>query len=166
MNRKHSSQQLQYVSFRIGDRLYGVDIHVVKEVNPSIEIAAVPLSNACYRGLVNIRGQIVLVIDTSIALGMGPTTVSEESQLVIFKTTQEVANLRNTNHSYNAARFGDKPVALLVDSIGDVLSVEKSQAEQAPAHLSEKAAGFVEHVVKLKDGVLTVLDPETILGAC
>ena len=166
MNSTKSNSSMQLVSFYLAEHLYGLDIHIVKEVNPNTDIAPVPLSIPCIKGLVNIRGQIVLVIDMAVILGKQPAQITEDSQLIILKTTAEILSIKKSDISYEAASFGDKPVALLVDRIGDVLTASGSAIEKAPSHLSEHASALVEYVVRTDSRILTALNAEAILAGC
>ena len=60
-------------------------------IHPDISITEVPLSKEHIRGLVNIRGQIVLVMDISVIFGHEPLSITDDSQLVILKTAQEIS---------------------------------------------------------------------------
>jgi purine-binding chemotaxis protein CheW len=166
MSKKKASRLQQYVSLYLDDSLYGLDIHVVKEVNPHTVITPVPLSESYCRGLVNIRGQIVLVIDIAVLFGRPARPVSGDSQLVIMKTGQEIRRIHTMAQSYNPEIFGEKPVAFLADRIGDVVQVNSADEEAVPAHLPEAHARFVQCVTRLDTVVLTVLDPEALLAAC
>ncbi len=79
----------QLVSFFLDDQLFGIDIQLAREVNPDINIIPVPLARKEICGLVNIRGQVILVVNLSALLGMPPRIPTSESHIIILKTTQE-----------------------------------------------------------------------------
>jgi len=153
----------QYVSFDLDGRLYGLDIRIVKEVNPNTVIALVPRSPEHIRGLVNIRGQVVLVIDVAVVFGKAARPVTDTSQIIIFKTAQEIRQVRNIDDSLALARFGDKPVGFLVDGIGDVVTVTESNIAPPPPHLTECNARYVEGVVQLEERLLVILNATNML---
>lgn len=153
----------QYVSFELDGRLFGLDIRIVKEVNPNTRIAHVPRSPAHIRGLVNIRGQVVLVVDVSVVFGRGARPITESSQIVILKTTQEIQANRNLDGSVSPGWFSDKPLGFLVDRIGDVLTVERGELSPPPPHLEEAISRFVEGVVGVDDRLLVVLNAAEML---
>jgi purine-binding chemotaxis protein CheW len=144
----------EFVSFWLDERLYGLDIHVVKEINPNVAIAPVPHAPPHVRGLVNIRGQVVLVMDIAKIFGGEQRPVTPESQVIILKTAAEIRNLRTLVAEIDATPFGDKPVGFLVDRIGDVVRPET--LKPAPPHLSEENSRFVLGVAN-PDGELQII---------
>lgn len=158
-----SNASLRYVSFELAGNLYGFEIQIVKEVNPHTGITPVPRSAPHIRGLVNIRGQVVLVIDIAVLFGRPPRPVTVTSQVVILKTASEIKRLRRVNMNVSPERFGDKPVGFLVDRIGDVVTLEAERLEPAPSHLAECDARYVQGVVHLEDRLLVILNPAEML---
>ena len=154
---------LQFVSFIVERRLYGLDIRVVKEINPNVSIAPVPHTPPRLRGVVNIRGQVVLVIDISVVLGRSPRPITSDSHIVILKTAQELHRADNPMPPDDMARFGDKPVAFLVDRIRDVVSVPAQAVEPAPPHLGEANARLFQGVFRCEDEVQVILDAKELL---
>jgi purine-binding chemotaxis protein CheW len=153
----------QYVSFELDRGLYGFDIQTVKEVNPSTDITFVPRSPPHIRGLVNIRGQVVLVVDISVLLGRGVRPITSSSQVVILKTSQEIRRVRSLAADLSPERFPDKPVGFLVDRIGDVIAVQEGRVQSTPPHLDEAEAKYVQGVVYLDDRLLVILNAVEML---
>jgi purine-binding chemotaxis protein CheW len=153
------------VSFFIADDMYGLDIRIVKEVNPNIRISDVPLSKNTIRGLVNIRGQIVLVMDIAILFGNEPRPITDASQLVILKTAQEIQHLSLVEDALNTELFGDKPIAFLVDCIGDVITIPEKTIEPTPPHIDETHSLFIKGVTKIEDALFTILNAEEMISA-
>jgi purine-binding chemotaxis protein CheW len=153
----------QYVSFELDGGLYGFDIQTVKEVNPSTHVTFVPRSPPHIRGLVNIRGQVVLVIDIAVLLGRGLRPITSSSQVVILKTCQEIRRVRSLAKDLSPERFPDKPVGFLVDRIGDVVAVEEGRLQATPPHLDEGEAKYVQGVVHLDNRLLVVLNAVEML---
>jgi purine-binding chemotaxis protein CheW len=163
MRPTHSVPLHQFVTFRLDGELYGLAIQVVKEVNPTTAINPVPLSNPTIRGVVNIRGQIVLVMDIAVIFGRPARPIGPESQLVILKTAPELGMIRGLDAGTDVARFGSKPICFLVDSIGEVVSVPAQSMEAPPPHLSVCNAVFVRGIVHSGDDLLVVLDAASLL---
>ncbi len=162
---RHSDSKgvVQYVSFVVDRRLYGLDIRVVKEINPNVAISPVPHTRPQIRGLVNIRGQVVLVIDIAVVLGRGPRPITGDSHIVILKTAGELVRIGAPWPADTLARFGDKPIAFLVDRIRDVVAVAVDDLEPVPRHLSDGNAKYFEAVVRLGSEVQVVLNPVALL---
>jgi purine-binding chemotaxis protein CheW len=165
MAKNNKSKELQFVSFYIADRIYGLDIQIVKEVNTNVSIAKVPLSSKTIRGLVNIRGQIVLVMDIAVVFGSTPRPITETSQLVILKTAQEIRNISNFSIEIDIQKFGDKPTGFLVDTIGDVMTISESIIEPTPPHLADINAPYIKSVANLGKDLLIILNAEEMLHA-
>lgn len=161
----HTPSVLQVVSFVIEDHLYGLDICAVKEVNPSTAISPVPGAPRHIRGLLNIRGQVVLVMDISVILGHGPRPITDTSQIVILKTFQEISQARTKTDHVNVEAFDDKLVGFLVDRIGDVTALSAGSLEPCPPHLDQRNVRFVRGVARMEDKPLVVLDAGEMLAA-
>jgi len=158
------ADKLQFVSFYSEGRMYGLDIRIVKEINPNVNITPVPRSDNYIRGLVNIRGQVILVLDIAMMFGRGQRPFTEDSHIVIMKTAPEIRKVRNMETDFIINAFGDKPVAFLVDKIGDVISVYEDQVEPAPPHLDELKAKYVFGVVRMEDQLLMIINAAQMLS--
>jgi len=132
----------QFVTFRIGSDLFGIDVRSVREINRVLDATPVPHAPEYVRGLVNLRGQTVTVFDLGVRLGLPRREITGESHNVVLK--------------------GDL-VGLLVDAIGDVLQCDESEIEPLPANTSSGEGKFIEAVVKLRDELLVVLSAARIL---
>ncbi len=158
-------KDLQFVSFFISGDMYGLDIQIVKEVNPNINISDVPLSKNAIRGLVNIRGQIVLVMDVAVIFGKQARPITNESQLIILKTEQEIQQISLIDTQINDNLFGDKPIAFLVDSIGDVVTIYEGNIEPTPPHIDEKSTPFIKGVSKIENNLISILNAEEMISS-
>lgn len=133
----------QFVTFRLDDRLLGMDILKVREINRMVDITPVPHAADYIRGLVNLRGQTVTVFDLGIRLGLGPREIRKTTHNIILKGGS---------------------IGLLVDGIGDVTEAREAQMERPPANLQGIGVEFIDSVVKLKDELLVVLSSDSILA--
>ena len=102
----------KFCSFYLGDRYYGIDILDVREISLLMEFNSVPHASEEVKGLVNIRGEIHVVIDLRVLFKLPSLPFSPSSRLIIFKPS--VA----------------PPFGVLVDRIGDVMEVEDSLVEE------------------------------------
>lgn len=108
--------RLQLCTFRLADQLFGVDILEVKEINRAVDFTPIYHAPREVRGYVNIRGQIRLVLDLRMMLGLPARPLDARSRVVIFK--DDVGE-----------SFG-----VLVDDIGDIVKVDESQLEERRNH--------------------------------
>lgn len=163
IHRLAPSRPTQLVTFELDGMLYGLDIRVVKEINPTVTITPVPRTPSYLRGLVNIRGEVVLVFDVANVLGRRPQSVAEESRIVILKTASELRAVKGLDW-IDDAPFGDKPMGLFVDKIGDVVSLTEDMVEDTPLHLGEQNAHYFDGVAKLDDTLVAILDAGALLS--
>lgn len=147
-----SDGTMQVCTFRAAGRLFGVDILHVKEVTSEMVFTPIYHAPPEMRGYVNIRGQIHLVIDMRRLLGFPPRDPDRLSRIVIFKHT-----------------VGD-PFGILVDSVGDVVSVEEKRIEDrrkdekgAPEGVERRGAKLGLGVYQLQDQLLVILHAPNIL---
>lgn len=133
----------QFVTFKVGHRLLGLAIGQVREINRVLEIVPVHRTADYVRGVMNLRGQVVVVLDLGVRLGLGPTVITPASRKVLLKQEE---------------------VALLVDEVGDVVEVESQAVDSPPANLQGIAGEFIVKVAKLPEGILAVLDVDKVLG--
>ena len=141
----------QYATFRVGERMLGLDILKVREIIRVLDITPVPRAEPCIRGLLNLRGQIVTILDLAVRLGVAPCGTSEGGHIVILKQAGEVPSV--------SSREGlpTDLTGFLVDAIGDVVEADGSLAENAPANLGEGEERFVSGVVRTDAGLLVLL---------
>ena len=133
----------QFVTFRVADRLLGLDIRRVREINRMLDITPVQHARPHVRGLVNLRGQIVTVFDLGVRLGLGPQAITGDTHNVVLKADE---------------------VGLLVDAVGEAVEASESEMESPPANLGPIAGGYIESVVKRRDELLVILSVEKILA--
>lgn len=136
----------QYCTFELGPLLLGVEARRVQEVLRAQPITPVPLAPGFIRGLMNLRGQIVLVIDLARRLG-----APEGSQV-----SRPVNVLTHTSEGI---------VSLLADRIGDVIDVEPDSFDEVPDTLQGPARDVVSAALRLPERLLLLLDPERIAHA-
>ena len=137
-------QTRQYCSFFVGGHYFGVDVREVQEVIRYQEMTRVPLAPPEIGGLINLRGQIVTAIDIRRRLDLAPRPPEQLPMNVVVRTD-------------------DNAVSLLVDEIGDVLTVEPDSFEKTPETLGGPARELIDGVYKLKDQLLMVLSTRRVV---
>jgi purine-binding chemotaxis protein CheW len=136
--------ELELVSFRLGEQLFGIPVSGVQEVVPAQPLASVPRSNSALAGLLNLRGQIVTAIDLRNRLNIKSDARPESSMNIVVSDRGEL-------------------FSLLVDAVGDVLSVESSRLETAPGTLHGKLKDVCQGVCRMEEGLVLVVDVPAIL---
>lgn len=154
----------QFVTFYIGEEWLGIDILLAHEVCHGVALTPVDLCPAYVRGLMNMRGKTVTVLDLAAKLGLPPRRHdAAHTTVIVLKTTQE---LQRTGASTGLrCKTGESPVGLQVDRIGDVVEVDDpARLEQAPAHVSGIEGYYVDKVLKLDHKLLAVLKITDVLA--
>ncbi len=136
----------QFCTFFLKQQFFGVPVQQVQEVNRYQEMTRVALVPRVIRGLINLRGQIVMAIDLRRRLGMEDRPENELPMNVVVRT-------------------GDCAVSFLVDDIGDVLGVDEDCFEPPPETLQGELRELVRGVYKLQERLLLVLDIEKALAS-
>jgi purine-binding chemotaxis protein CheW len=133
----------QFCTFFLKDQFFGVPVQQVQEVIQCQDTTRVPLVPEVIRGLINLRGQIVMAIDLRRLLNMEerPNDIAPINMVV---------------------RTQEGPVSLLADSIGDVVEVDDETFEHAPQNLDDNMRSLVNGVHKLEQGLMHVLNTEQV----
>ena len=135
----------QFSTFVVDRLLFGVEVEKVQEVIRYQEMTRVPLAPRVVKGLINLRGQIVMAIDLRRRLGLRERAAADLPMNVV-------------------VRHDDGAVSFLVDEIGDVLEVDEETFELPPGTVSPEAKELIRGVHKLKEALLIVLDTDRILN--
>ena len=151
-----------YATFLLSGHLFGVDIHMVREINRQLEMTPVPHGADYIRGLLNLRGQIVTIMDLNRRLGLERATLSEHSHNIILKTEQELQSL-GLHHDSDDLTISNDKVGLLVDDIRDVVIVPEDSIEPPPANLGKIDGQFLTGVIKQNNALVAILSVERLL---
>ena len=112
--------------------------------------------------MINLRGSIVTVIDLGYCLGYGKTEIRKDStHCLITKSREEISELEFDKD--DSDEYLSEPIGLLVDYIGDILTVEQGKTEPPPPNLDKIQIDFIKNVVKLKNEIVVQLDLVEIL---
>ena len=136
-NQTKDDEVLQYVTFRLDDETYGINVMQIQEVLRYSEIAPVPGSPDYVLGIINLRGNVVTVIDTRRRFGLNDADVTDSSRIVVMESADQV-------------------MGILVDSVAEVVYLKSSEIETAPNVGSEESARFIQGVCN-KNGELIIL---------
>jgi purine-binding chemotaxis protein CheW len=135
------SNAKQFCTFYLDRHFFGVEVCRVQEIVRHQPMTRVPLAPAMFRGLINLRGQIVTALDLRRRLEL-PDRASDRNPMNVVVKTEDGA------------------ISLLVDEIGDVVEVDDSCFEEPPETLSGTARELVRGVYKLNECLLLHLDTE------
>lgn len=145
MTTLNNDTSLQFAMFTVGDMLMGIDINKIQEINRHMEMTEVPGSNECVKGIINLRGDVVTVVDLRVIFGFEPSEISQTTSNIII----------NSN--------GEK-VSMMVDSVADVVAASKENTEPPPSNLDGADEKYFESVYKMDSKLLMILNVDEVLN--
>ncbi len=137
VNQTSDDPMLQWVTFKLAGETYGINVMQVQEVLRYSEIAPVPGAPTYVLGIINLRGNVVTVIDTRHRFGLLPGDVTDQTRIVIIEADNHV-------------------IGILVDSVAEVVYLRASEVETAPNVGNDESAKFIQGVCH-KNGELLIL---------
>jgi purine-binding chemotaxis protein CheW len=137
---------MQFCTFFLNQIYFGIDVMQVQEVIRYQKTTPVPLAANDIKGLINLRGQIITVIELKRRLEMGSEVTTDE----------QAFNLILENDS--------QPVSLLVDKMGDVIEIDNQEIEPTPATLKGKISQMLQGTYKFENEFILILDVEKLLN--
>jgi purine-binding chemotaxis protein CheW len=132
-------------TFVLDKEEYGVDVRQVQEIRRVGEITAVPRAPEFVRGVINLRGRILPVLDLKRKLNLGEVGVDRAARIVVVRTQGRM-------------------LGLLVDGASQVLKVPVSRVEPPPEEVVERGGDYIRAVAKLDDRLIILIDLERILA--
>ncbi len=135
---------LQWGTFRLGDEIYGINVMQIREVLRHSEITPVPGAPDYVLGIINLRGNVVTVIDTRKRFGLAPGNIDEQARIVIVEVDTQV-------------------VGMLVDSVADVTYLKQSEIETTPNIGNEETSKFIQGVCNKDEELLILIELERMI---
>ncbi len=140
-----SDHVMQISCFMLDNTLCGVEISSVQEINQKVQLTNVPLSDNSILGIMNLRGQIVTVVDQAIKMGLQRSKIDKDRRIIIVSSKGE-------------------HVGLMVDQIKDVIKIKTSAIETPPSNIQGVQGKFFKGVVKTdQNDLLALIDIERVL---
>lgn len=139
----------QYLTFRIGNEHYGLELSQTREIIEYSGITEVPLMPSFLRGVINLRGDVVPVIDLAVRLGRKPIEVQKRTCII-------VVELENNEQNH--------VLGLLADSVSEVIEMNDENIEEAPSFGANIRADFIQGIAKQDDEFVVLLDANSALS--
>lgn len=136
---------IQWVTFRLDGEVYGINVMQVQEVLRVTEIAPVPGAPDYVMGIINLRGNVVTVIETRKRFGLQSGEIDDSSRIVISEAEGHV-------------------VGILVDSVAEVVDLKRSEIESSPNVGNEESSKYIEGVATHNDNLLILVDINKLLS--
>jgi purine-binding chemotaxis protein CheW len=139
----------QFLTFKLGGEVYGVNILQVKEIIDYGNITEVPMMPKCIAGVINLRGSVVPVVDLAHRFEVAPCEITKRSSIVIVEVLDEEEKLE---------------VGITVDVVNEVLDIETNQIEQTPSFGTKIRTDFIQGMGKVNDVLLIIIDINNVLS--
>jgi purine-binding chemotaxis protein CheW len=141
---------VQYLTFTLGAELFALPIAPIREIIEFQGLTEIPLTPAFLRGVINLRGAVVPVIDLSVRFGRAATEIGRRTCVVIVEVGLE---------------DGVHPLGMIVDAVNEVLEVEPGRIEAKPGFGAGLRADFVAGMLNLGGRFVVTLDIESVLSS-
>lgn len=139
-----ASGDLELTVFAIGDLLCALENLRVHEISGMRPVTPVHHAPAHVRGVVNLRGQIMTVVDLGVRFGIGPVPEDRKSRILVVPS-------------------GGEDVGLIVDGVEDVLTADARDLEATPSNIGGVSGHFFRNILKSKDDLIAIVDLDRIL---
>ena len=142
------SQDLKFLRFELAGEYYGLDILKIMEINGMMDITAVPQTPKFMKGLINLRGKVIPVIDLRLKFGLPEEQYTERTSIIVieFKTIA-----------------GTTQMGIVVDQVSEVITINAADIDPAPEFGTRLKSEYIKGMAKTKTQVIIILDIELIL---
>ncbi|MET0319424.1 MAG: chemotaxis protein CheW [Duganella sp.] len=141
----------QFLTFMLGEEQFAVGILHIKEIIEYAGMAAVPMMPDCVRGVINLRGAVVPVIDLSARFGRGVAAIGKRTSIIIAEIDDE-------------ANGGKQVLGMLVDAVNAVVEIEHAHIEQAPSFGTRVRPDFIAGIGKCNGRFVVLLALARVLS--
>jgi purine-binding chemotaxis protein CheW len=141
-------QDNKYLQFELDEELYGIEIGKVREINGLMDITAVPKTPVFMKGLINLRGKVIPVIDLRLKFGLAEYKYSQKTSIIVieFKSIH-----------------GQVQMGIIVDTVSEVITLGGQNIEPPPEFGARFRSEYIKGVVKIRNRVVIILDIDLIL---
>ncbi|WP_218564293.1 chemotaxis protein CheW [Anaerobiospirillum thomasii] len=144
LNGEKQGELLRWVTFQLDKEIYGVNVMQVREVLRYSDIAPVPGAPSYVLGIINLRGNVVTVIDTRMRFGLPAAEVSDNTRIMIIESEKQV-------------------IGILVDSVAEVVDLNTADIDDTPNVGTEESAKFIRGVCNRNEDLLILIDLNKLL---
>jgi len=140
----HGGAARELISFRVGAQEFCVDIMAVREIRGWTAATALPQSPSYVRGVINLRGAVLPIVDLAARLGFASAETTARHVIIV-------------------AQIGAQQVGLLVDAVSDILTVTDAMVQPTPEVASDTAKAFVRGLIALEGRMISLIGLDHVL---
>ncbi len=148
-NRNARAKAGLYLTFALGQEEFGLEILKVKEIIGYQDITSVPQTPIEVKGVINLRGQVIPIIDLRVRFGMEEKEVTEQTCIIVVEVELEGNNTQ---------------VGIIVDNVSEVLDIQEAQIEPSPEFGNQVNTDFILGMGKIGENVKILLDIDQVLA--
>ena len=148
--RAEAAREGKYLTFSLAGEEYGIGILKVREIIGMMTVTPVPQTPEFVKGVINLRGKVIPVIDLRLRFGLQATAYTERTCIIVVEIQGETSAL---------------PMGIVVDAVSEVLNIRGADIENTPAFGVKLNTDFILGMAKTEGGVKILLDIDKVLGA-
>jgi len=140
----------KFLTFSLAGEEYGISILKIKEIIGMMPITPVPRTPLYVKGVINLRGKVIPVVDLRLKFGMEEMGYTERTCIIVVEA---------------GGQLGSVLIGIVVDSVSEVLSIRGSEIEEAPGFGARLDTDYILGMAKINGGVKILLDIDKVLGS-
>ena len=140
----------KYLTFTLADETYGIGILKVKEIIGMMPVTSVPRTPDFVKGVINLRGKVIPVIDLRLKFSMDSISYSERTCIIVVEIDGE---------------SGTVLIGIVVDAVSEVLNITQEEIEETPAFGTKLETDYILGMAKIEGGVKILLNIDKILSS-
>ena len=140
----------KYLTFTLADEEYGIGILKIKEIIGMLPITSVPQTPEFVKGVINLRGKVIPVLDLRLRFGMDSISYTERTCIIVVEIE---------------GKSGTVMIGVVVDSVSEVLNIKGEDIEDTPTFGTKLNTDYILGMAKMEGGVKILLDIDRVLSA-
>ena len=145
-----SDKEGKYLTFSLSDEEYGIGILKIREINGMMPITSVPQTPAFVKGVINLRGKVIPVIDLRLRFGMQSIDYTERTCIIVVEIVGQAGTVQ---------------IGIVVDAVSEVLNIKAEDIEEPPTFGVKLNTAYILGMAKVEGGVKILLDIDQVLSA-
>ena len=140
----------KYLTFNLAEEEYGIGILKIKEIIRMMPITSVPQTPSFVKGVINLRGKVIPVIDLRLRFGMGEIDYTERTCIIVVEIEGQALTVM---------------IGIVVDSVSEVLNIKNEDIEDTPTFGTKLNTDYILGMAKMEGGVKILLDIDRVLSS-
>ena len=138
------TRELELIAFRIGKQEFCVDIMAVREIRGWVQVTPLPRSPSFVRGVINLRGAVLPILDLAGRLGLPLTETTARHVIIV-------------------AQVGKQVIGVLVDAVSDIITVGEDTIQAPPDMASSRVRNFVHGLLAIEDRMVSLISLDRVM---